>query len=381
LEQVWKLNDLPLTETYGKFSPDYPKFNQSVGMCLVCGHFQLGTRVSPKFLYSVDNYSFKSLGAKRDAEEEFFIDFISQLTSLQEKKLIEFGANDLSLAKKLSLRGAKVIAIDPLAFQSLDNHYEVETHQMMIEEYIDGTTELFDVIVARHTLEHVDNPSALVKMLIERLSEGGLIFLEFPSLDRIVSSLRGDAFFHQHYHYYDLASLKRITSETGSMLRAFRQNRQGSNGGSLMIALEKSNRNMNEIGLQTNFGMAFKSLDPHERLFGFSKFRQSFLNQMQIIQELIEANTPSIGIGAGLMTPVLDYHLKGAISRLLMILDDDPTKHATSYRNLDVEIRHPAKTKLPEDFSAVITSLENPKQIFERARSLGAQKIIGLPIS
>lgn len=64
-----------------------------------------------------------------------------------------------------------------------------------------------------------------------------------------------------------------------------------------------------------------------------------------------------------------------------MILDDDIQKHGTSYRNLNVRIELPEKAFLPEGFSALITSLENPKPIFKRAIELGAEKILGLPIA
>lgn len=147
-----------------------------------------------------------------------------------------------------------------------------------------------------------------------------------------------------------------------------------------MVALGRQTTS-SENSVDTIQATAFGSEIPSARADGFRLFRNQFLSQMGILMGLIEDNGPVIGVGAGLMTPVYDYHLKGAIGRLPVILDDDASKNGTSYRNLDVPIALPDKAKLPSEFSALITSLENPKPIFRRAMELGAVKILGLPIS
>lgn len=377
---VWDLPNLPLTETYGPFSKNYPSFDQSVQACAKCGHFQLGSRVSPEFLYSSENYSFKSLGMKRDAEEQLFIRFISEHVNLESKLILEFGANDLSLARKLSKGGNKVFAVDPLV-ESFEVEPEISAFPVMIEEFLDQTVETFDLIVARHTMEHIDRPLELVERLLSRLTSGGVIVFEFPSLDRIVSSLRGDAFFHQHYHYYDLASVRQLALGLGAGIVGFWQNRQGSNGGSLMVALSGGAKSEKGWVANASHCVAFGSFEPADRFEAFGRFRDLFINQMTILGFLIETNSPVLGIGAGLMTPVLDYHLGGRIGDLPMILDDDISKHGGGYRNLNTTIQHPDLVSIPAGFTALVTSLENPKPIFSRAIQLGAEKVLGLPVS
>lgn len=380
LEIVWKLPNLPLTETYGRFSADYPNFDQEVRICAICGHFQLGMRVDPSFLYSEENYAFKSVGSKRVEEEGLLASFIERFAPKSPSYILEIGANDLSFAERLSTLGKKVIAVDPLVGDA-PKASRVQSFRMMAEEFIRSTNEIFDVVVARHTLEHVDNPRLLIGQLFEKVSSKGVIVLETPSLDLIVASLRGDACFHQHYHYFDLVSFKRLAAEVDGHIVGYWRNRQGSNGGSIMVALGKGRPGTSNKPLATSEPSAFRTDVPLERAGGFDRFKRQFRSQMETLVALIQNNDPVIGIGAGLMTPVLDYHLEGAVASLPLILDDDPLKHGTSYRNLDVRIELPEKAKLPEGFSALITSLENPKPIFRRATELGAQKILSLPIA
>lgn len=379
LESLWELPSLPLTETYGSYSPDYPNFDQDVRICRVCGHFQLGIRVNPEFLYSHENYAFKSIGSKRAVEEDLFVDFIARFTKPFVGKILEFGANDLTLAHKLAQLGRQVIAVDPLVGEaSLDQR--ITSHPKMVEDFLDAETDVFDLVVARHTLEHVDNPRSLLSKVFNRISDDGIVALEFPSLDLITAALRGDAFFHQHYHYYDLVSVRRLAHEIDAELIGYWQNRQGSNGGSIMVALGKKsmpavNSNLAEMAF------AFGSEQASERAKGFMAFKTRFLAQMNIMMTLIENNRPVVGIGAGLMTPVYDYHLRGAIGRMPFILDDDASKHGWSYRNLNVPIMLPDRAELPADFSALITSLENPRALVKRAMELGAVKILGATVS
>lgn len=380
LEIVWTLPNLPLTETYGTFAADYPNFDQEVRVCIACGHFQLGMRVDPSFLYSDENYAYKSVGFKRVEEERLFVSFISRFAPNSVNNILEIGANDLSLAEQLSTLGKQVFAVDPLVGDAPKGS-RVKGFRMMAEDFIQRTTEVFDLVVARHTLEHVDDPRLLLAQLFEKVSSKGVIALEFPSLDLIVSSLRGDAFFHQHYHYYDLASVKKLANEVGANLLGFWQNRQGSNGGSIMVTLGRDGSRAGRQSFAKGTATAFGAESPSERARGFDRFKSHFLGTMETLASLVESNQPIVGIGAGLMTPLLDYHLHGAIGRLPMILDDDAQKHGTSYRNLNVRIELPDKAVLPEGFSALITSLENPKPIFRRATELGAQKILGLPIA
>jgi len=380
LTGLWELPSLPLTETYGVFTDDYPNFDQEVQICEDCGHFQLGNRVSPDFLYSPENYAFQSLAAKRAVEEKLFVDFISRFIPDSVGSILEFGANDLSLANQLAKLGKQVIAVDPLVSQAPADK-KISTFPAMVEHFLEAETQYFDLIVARHTLEHVDNPLRLLSRIFERVSRRGVVALEFPSLDLLVASQRGDAFFHQHYHYFDLASVHRLARGLGVNILGYSQNRQGSNGGSIMVALGTSGALLDLSQFEASRGIAFGTERASNRAIGFEKFRSGFVAQMENMITLIDLNKPLVGLGAGLMTPIFDYHLKGAIGHLPMILDDDSSKHGTSYRNLDVPIKLPNKASLPPGFSALITSLENPKPMFARAVELGAQKVLGLSVS
>lgn len=382
LREVWYLPGLPLTETFGSFDSTFPSFDQGLNICQSCGHFQLLSQISPNYLYSQESYKYKSSGAKREVEETLFLDFINRNLPISPLTILEFGSNDLSLAKKMTATGAVLHAVDPVA-ETEELHGGIITHRMMVEEFLESCDTKFDLIVARHTLEHISSPRTLLDSLIRRLTPKGLIVFEFPDLDAILRALRGDAFFHQHLHYFDVHSARRLAIELGIGLIAAQRNPRGSNGGSLMVAFSNRGVEENTANLEL-FGdskVSYEAGQPSERLSVFERFKGSFTSQMDILSASIDMNSPTYGLGAGLMTPILDYHLGGLSNRLECLLDDDTTKHGWGYTNLDLRIFNPDRVNLPKHFNVLLTSLENLQALFPRAISLGADKILGISVS
>jgi hypothetical protein len=71
-----------------------------------CGHLQLKNQVDPNFLYSVDNYAFRTQNNNKISKEfEFIQEFISALNLIPTQiRAIEIGASNLELAQFLVTR-------------------------------------------------------------------------------------------------------------------------------------------------------------------------------------------------------------------------------------------------------------------------------------
>ena len=82
------------------------------------------------------------------------------------------------------------------------------------------------------------------------------------------------------------------------------------------------------------------------------------------------------GYGAGLMLASLNYHLKFDVSELSCILDDDPAKHDTEYKNIKVSIKCTDKVQVNSDENYLITSLENIRPIYKRIMELKPNRVI-----
>jgi len=234
----------------------------------------------------------------------------------------------------------------------------------------DATDQVADfsptIVLARHTLEHIQDPLAVLMNLFLGTNSDTVFIFEVPFLNNLASSLRFDAVFHQHVHYFDLASVRQLAWSAGGRVLDSAVNHSGSNGGSLLFAIAKGR--VQE--LQETVNVSRKELWLRNQISAFN-------TQMQTIGIILdELDSPARGFGAGLMLSTLDYHLGGRVSSLLEIMDDDHSKHGLQYKNVDVRVVSTRHSPVEKDGVFLVTSLESSRAIFNRLANLGVRKII-----
>ena len=70
--------------------------------------------------------------------------------------------------------------------------------------------ERFDLILARHVLEHLSNPIVLIESLRSMIKKNGIIYFEIPSPVFMIE--RGLLFFiEEHTSYFSIKSLKKFS--------------------------------------------------------------------------------------------------------------------------------------------------------------------------
>ena len=370
-----KLPNLPLTEAFGNFDPSFQGIDQELLISMDSGHVQLKYQVDPEILYDVNNYAFRSESSlKSDRELRVLLKFLEDTLDYPDiRNILEIGANDLKLSKLLKKRTNSVSAVDPLL---INDHGKVidgiQVFGLPIEKVVKETKFIKpDLVIARHTLEHISNPKNMIESLLELVSKDCIFVFEVPSLMHIVESLRFDAIFHQHYNYFDLDSVKKLIAEIGGELINFTYNNQGSNGGSLIFAFRKSKIKVDN-----------ETFD-HENKFNLLKARSAmYQEQMNLTMKILDELLPPVyGFGAGLMLATLDYHLGGRQQNLECILDDDPKKDGIGYKNLNVLVKSTQRFIPPEQSSFVITSLESIRPIYNRLIQFNPRRIIAPPVT
>jgi hypothetical protein len=370
-----KLPNLPLTEAFGEFDASFKGFDQELLISMDSGHVQLKYQVDPEILYNVNNYAFRSEGSlKSDTELRVLLKFLENILEYPDiQNILEIGANDLKLSKLLKKRTNSVTAVDPLL---INDHGKVidgiQVFGLPIEKVVKEIKFIKpDLVIARHTLEHISNPKNMIESLLELVSKDCIFVFEVPSLMHIVESLRFDAIFHQHYNYFDLDSVKKLIAEIGGELINFTYNNQGSNGGSLLFAFRKSKIKVNN-----------ETFD-HENKFNWLKARYAmYQEQMNLTKKILDDLPPAIyGFGAGLMLATLNYHLGGRLKNMECILDDDPKKDGIGYKNVNVLVKSTQSFIPPEQSSFVITSLESIRPIYNRITQFNPRRIIVPPVT
>lgn len=371
-EEIWSLPNLPLTEMYGDYDPDFPNFDQSLVIDTESGHVQLQNQISPEFLYNASEYNYRStLTAKGQRDEKLFLEFLKRHIDLSSCKCaVELGGNDLSFARKLANEVKKVVVIDPIC-EVMDGETidKIDVIGRFVE-HVDIRCEIGDVdlVVARHTLEHIASPIEIIEQLFSQCHQDCLFVFEVPSLKCLCDRYRFDAVFHQHYHYFDEWSFRRLVDAAGGNFLGSFENHLGSCGGSLIVAFQSGKSASETVRLDS---------DINRRIEVIRNAISIYDEQMKLLSGFLDRiDEPIYGFGASLMISTLEYQLDFDFSKLVGILDDDVSKHGVGYRNVKVTVSHPSRLELPSCPNILITSLESVRPISKRVLDFSPVRVL-----
>ncbi len=367
-ESLWKLEEFPLTEMMGNFDAEFKNFDLELTIDSETGFVHLQNVVPSDILYNSSDYAYRSLNSPKTSRTiQKYLDFFSKTTSGKTiNSIIDIGGNDLTTAKLLKGYASQISVVDPVCSK---NDGEIIDGINVIGRKVEqiNLKELHpDVIVCRHTIEHIENPKNFISQLFDQCKSDCTYVFELPDFDCLLESLRLDAIFHQHLNYFTLDTVTNLIIECGGKVIDHQYDFQGSCGGALYIAFQLDNGTSQKIDINVE--------KQKDRIIQKIKTFESMMSAVS--DELSVIPGPIFGYGAGLMLSSYAYHLQTDLSFLETVLDDDPEKEGTGYRNLPVSISHPANTFIPNNSSFLITSLENIRPIYKRVMEFDPRLVI-----
>jgi hypothetical protein len=372
-----ELPSLPLTDTYSRDKRNDPilGIDQAFQYCEKCGHGQLENLVSPRLLYEEKNYGFRtsaSTTARRGSD--FFMSVLDEATKGREFKcVLDVGCNDLFLLRQLKDRSHVRIGIDPI----LHGHEQESLAEgiVSIGKTLDATDPselpgMPDLVVCRHTLEHVLDPIPFVETLLRIADDNALFVFELPGFDALIERMRFDQVFHQHVNYFAKSSFQELLRRTGCVPVVQKENYH--DWGAMAIAFRKGKVGVGDTTLSKRQWTVKGILSRYET------FRLEIGAARAALEEYSNGNI--FGYGAAQMLPVLGYHMGTDFAGLQAVLDDDLEKDGMGYWNLPVRIMHSGKVDSLSEATVLITAFDNVAPIMLRLLSKRPRHLI-LPLN
>lgn len=110
--------------------------------------------------------------------------YIQQRVALRGRDVLDVGCGGGILSESMALAGARVTGIDmgeePLRvaeLHTLETGVEVDYRQMPVEQLAAEQAERFDVVTCMEMLEHVPDPSSIIRACATLVRPGGYLFL------------------------------------------------------------------------------------------------------------------------------------------------------------------------------------------------------------
>lgn len=117
------------------------------------------------------------------------VNYIDQRSPVAGKKVLDVGCGGGILSEGLAVRGATVTGIDvgeaPLSIAKLhtkESGLDIDYRLTTIEELADQEPESYDIVACMEMLEHVPDPSSIIRACTKALRPGGTIY--FSTISR-----------------------------------------------------------------------------------------------------------------------------------------------------------------------------------------------------
>lgn len=373
-ECLWSLPNLPLTERLGPFVDRSSScVDQELLISVPTGHVQLRNQIDPRILYTATSYAFRtSVSGVESGVVTAFRNYLDRFVRGRHfRSAVDIGGNDSSMARNFTAFADQVAVIDPVAdLDSVEIGGNIRVISRFVEN-VDLAAELDrpDLVVCRHTLEHVASPKRLISQLFSQCDGDCLYVFEVPCLEGLVEASRFDAVIHQHYHYFDIYSFKRLLWECGGECLDFAYNYQGSCGGAMYVAFRRAK----VLQAQPIIALASRIKQIKYAISGYT------INSTQLGREFERLPRPIFGYGASLMLATFGYHLNVDFGNLECILDDNPSRDGSTYENVPVRVVYSGNFAAPLNSSFIVTSLENARVIYSKIVKMQPRRIL-LPV-
>ena len=198
-------------QKYAHFTDGKTSMPLEVSLCSKCGFVFQNSAYNDKYDKKVvltyqnyrmsDNFAFP----RQDKKSLDSLQFIIKNGKIDKNSnILEIGSDRGDFLYLLHEKtGANVMGIEPVTLQ-IPKFPTVRGYFTR-----NSFCSKFDLIILKHTLEHIKNPKEFMVEVWESLSENGLVYTEVPSLDVVMSHFLED-FSLEHVSYFSQDSLLRL---------------------------------------------------------------------------------------------------------------------------------------------------------------------------
>ncbi|MCO5165852.1 MAG: class I SAM-dependent methyltransferase [Planctomycetes bacterium] len=194
----------------------YPRGHLRLALCPACG-FVASTRFDPKLEYSARYEETQAFSGTFNAFARRLVEDLVERQGVRGKTVLEIGCGKGEFLVQLCEAGGnRGVGIDP-GYRPERTRTTAQV-EFIRDFYGERHADLqADVIVCRHTLEHIERPRELIRSIRRQVGDRRdvLVFFEVPDVLRVLQEGAFWDLYHEHCSYFTAGSLTRLFRQEG----------------------------------------------------------------------------------------------------------------------------------------------------------------------
>ena len=348
-----------------------------VRVCDTCWLVQLPEFVSPAHIFTEYAY-FSSYSTSWVAHAKGYCEMIKARLDLQPNSfVVELGSNDGYLLQHFLALGQRVLGIEPAAnvaeaarakgIPTRTAFFNTEIARQVVAEHGNA-----DLIVANNVLAQVPQLNDFVASMAYLLAPEGVITIEVPHIERLISENQFDTIYHEHFSYFSLVTLGRLAAANG--LVPIDVEMLPTHGGSLRVYLARRG-SQHPISIRVGDMLAQERRARLETLSAYSDFarrvQRTKRNLLSVLIAAKEGGKRICGYGApGKGNTLLNYCGIGT-DFLDFTVDRNPYKHGLYTPGMHIPIKPVDAIDAAQPDYILILPWNLKQEIVEQMRHVG----------
>ncbi len=201
----------PLANSYHK-GEKLSRYPLEVQLCKNCFHSQLSVVVDPDVMFKNYLYVSGTTETFRMHCKSLAEDAVKRFTTKRKLQVLDIACNDGTQLEYFRELGCSVIGVDPA--ENLRSITEGKKINVLVEYWTHSIAKKlnikFDVITGTNVFAHVDDLDEFLLAAKAVLKKDGLLILEFPYADNMISHNEFDTVYHEHLSYFLVNSFKTL---------------------------------------------------------------------------------------------------------------------------------------------------------------------------
>lgn len=209
------LGKQPLANSYHK-GEELPLAPLEVNLCRNCYHSQLSVVVDPDEMFKNYLYVSGTTETFRNHTKELARDAVKRFKN-KNLRVMDIACNDGTQLEYFREFGCEVMGVDPAEnLRSITKKKKIDVIvDYWTQDIAHGIDEKFDIMTGTNVFAHVDDLDEFLQASKIALKKEGLLILEFPYANNMVSHNEFDTVYHEHLSYFLVNSFKVLAERIG----------------------------------------------------------------------------------------------------------------------------------------------------------------------